>query len=84
MNIDEALALVRDEAAFCRRSGEQCAAMTDRNDGYGDFLLRKAEAQEILLAEVKRLRAENERMKSRHAEIVGGSDAHASHSAVVL
>ncbi len=56
MNVDDAIAIVRDEASFCRRTAEVVEGM-DRQDGYAAFLIRKAEAQETLMAEIERLTA---------------------------
>lgn len=54
MTIDEAVAIVRDEAAFCRSLAEK----EGKNIGgdFAAFMIRKAEAQEVVCAEVERLR----------------------------
>ena len=55
MTIDEAIAIVREEADFCGQ-------LAEKEDGNGmggdfaDFMRRKAEAQRSVLAEIERLR----------------------------
>lgn len=57
MNLDEAKAIVNNEAMYCRSAGDGCLDMTDGDSDYGAWLLRKAEAQEMVLTEVARLTA---------------------------
>lgn len=57
MNIEEAKAIVNNEAMYCRSAGANCLAMTEGDSDYGAWLLRKAEAQEMVLKEADRLTA---------------------------
>jgi hypothetical protein len=57
MTLLDALAIVREEAQFCRECGEKF-----RDNSTRAFWLSKATAQEALIAEVERLQADYARM----------------------